>query len=285
VPDQEVFLYDAARETLTCTSCNPSGAKPHGVLDQQHAGEGEGLLAERAGVWRGQVLAGSLPTWAYTSSRQALYQPRYLSDQGRLFFNSPDQLVPLPAGEQYGFKMNVYQYEPSGLGSCANPAGCVSLISSGTSDRESAFLDASADGSSAFFITRSQLVSVDHDTALDLYNARVCSAQSPCIQSPAANPRPCETSETCRPSPTPPATFQTPLSASVSGSGNETKVINRSPETGKPKPKPCTSRACKLKAALKKCHKIKKRKKRQACERAARTRYGPKKAHHRRGKR
>ena len=180
--------------------------------------------------------------------------------------------------------MNVYQYEPAGLGSCANSAGCVALISSGTSDHESAFLDASADGSSAFFITRSQLVSVDHDTALDLYDARVCSAQSPCIESPAANPRPCETSETCRPSPTPPATFQTPLSASVSGSGNVSKTINRSPET-KPPHKPCKTRTCKLKAALKKCHKIKKRKKRHACERAARKRYGTKKAHHRRGKR
>src|SRR5205823_1883348 len=50
------------------------------------------------------------------------------------------------------------------------------------------------------------------------------------------------------------------------------------------KPKKC-NRACKLKAALKKCHKIKgrsakARKKRHACERAARKKYGPKKKKH-----
>ena len=48
------------------------------------------------------------------------------------------------------------------------------------------------------------------------------------------------------------------------------------------KPVRCTTRACKLKAALKKCHKIKGRsakahKKRAACERAARKKYGAKK--------
>ena len=45
------------------------------------------------------------------------------------------------------------------------------------------------------------------------------------------------------------------------------------------KPKKC-NRACKLKAALKKCHKIKARKKRHACERAARKKYGAKKKKH-----
>jgi len=44
------------------------------------------------------------------------------------------------------------------------------------------------------------------------------------------------------------------------------------------KSKPCTSRSCKLAAAMKKCHKIKARKKRKACERTARKKYGPKKA-------
>jgi hypothetical protein len=45
-------------------------------------------------------------------------------------------------------------------------------------------------------------------------------------------------------------------------------------------PKRCTTRSCKLKAALKKCHKLKgrkNRKKRIACERAARKKYGAKK--------
>ena len=42
----------------------------------------------------------------------------------------------------------------------------------------------------------------------------------------------------------------------------------------------CSSRSCKLAAALKKCHKIKARKKRKACERAARKKYAAKKKQH-----
>ena len=53
--------------------------------------------------------------------------------------------------------------------------------------------------------------------------------------------------------------------------------------TGCKRPPRCTTRACKLRAALKKCHKIKARsakarKKRAACERAARKKYGAKKS-------
>jgi hypothetical protein len=44
--------------------------------------------------------------------------------------------------------------------------------------------------------------------------------------------------------------------------------------------KKCSSRSCKLAAALKKCHKIKARKKRKACERAARKKYAAKKKQH-----
>jgi hypothetical protein len=49
--------------------------------------------------------------------------------------------------------------------------------------------------------------------------------------------------------------------------------------TGCKAPRKCTTRACKLKAALKKCHKLKgrkNRKRRVACERAARRKYGAK---------
>src|SRR5207237_5209126 len=143
----------------------------------------------------GQTLAGSIPSWTYIADNIALYQSRYLTDQGQLFFNSPDQLVSLPEGEQFVNKENVYEYEPSGLGSCTDPAGCVGLLTSGTSDRESAFLDASEDGSSAFFITPAQLVASDRDQSLDVYDARICSSGSPCLPGPEAQPRPCESSE------------------------------------------------------------------------------------------
>ena len=60
-------------------------------------------------------------------------------------------------------------------------AGCVGLISSGTSGEESAFLDASESGNDVFFLTASRLVPQDLDSALDVYDAHVCSASSPCL--------------------------------------------------------------------------------------------------------
>ena len=58
----------------------------------------------------------------------ALFQSRYLSDEGRLYFNSPDNLVPAAKNG----KEDVYEYEPSGVGSCQSASGgCVSLISGG----------------------------------------------------------------------------------------------------------------------------------------------------------
>ena len=41
------------------------------------------------------------------------YQQRYLSDDGRLFFNSFDSLVP----QDTNGKADVYEYEPAGVGS------------------------------------------------------------------------------------------------------------------------------------------------------------------------
>ena len=55
------------------------------------------------------------------------------------------------------------------------------LISSGISDKESAFMEATPSGNEAFFITAAQLLPQDTDTAFDIYDARVCSRESPCL--------------------------------------------------------------------------------------------------------
>jgi WD40-like Beta Propeller Repeat len=283
--DEEVYLYHAESgqtpETLVCASCNPTKAAPHGVLDvgakagEAHGEEGLGLLADRPSAWFGQTLAGSVPTWTYTSEQETFYQSRYLSDEGRLFFNSPDQLVPMPekegVREKYDFKENVYEYQPPGLpnGTCAKLEGCVALISSGTSSRESAFIDASADGSNVFFITYAQLVAADRDQSLDVYDARICTEGSPCLKSAAASGRGCETTETCRPPPPEAATFEV---TGPSGTGNVPKTIVRPApkEGGGGSHKPTKLQI--YKAELKKCHKIKHHRKRVACERRAKAR-------------
>lgn len=69
---QEVFLYDAAANQLTCASCNPSGEAPVGAET-------------------------SLPT--------ATQRP--LSDGGRLLFDTREALVPSDTNEQ----VDVYEYE------------------------------------------------------------------------------------------------------------------------------------------------------------------------------
>jgi DNA-binding beta-propeller fold protein YncE len=271
--DEEVYLYDSTKASLRCVSCNPSGARPTGVLDTVEAGEGLGLLVDRRKVWVGHWLAGNIPGWTAQSLVSALFQSRYLSDSGRLFFNSPDHLVPQAANG----KENVYQYEPSGLGSCESPSGaCVSLISSGSSGRESAFLEATPDGSGVFFITASQLLSQDTDTAFDIYDARVCTSESPCLSPPSPAPPGCGTVNACRPaSPSQQASIGASGGATFSGAGNIAPLARQEVKGLKRTSKPLT-RAQKLAKALKACKKQHAGKKRKACEAHARKLYGPK---------
>jgi hypothetical protein len=279
--DEEVFLYDSSANRLTCASCNPNGEgsgwqRPHGVFDTELAGEGLGLLADRPEIWSNRWLAASVPGWTFNitnASTSAVYQTRYLSDSGRLFFDSADALVP----QDKNGKQDVYQFEPEGVGSCQRSGGCVGLISSGTSGRESTFLDASESGNDVFFLTSATLVSQDTDEAFDIYDARVCSESAPCLKSPAASPRPCDASQTCRPDqPQQPQSPPPPASATFSGPGNVAKqgVL---PSKTPAKPKTLT-RAQKLAQALKSCRKQDKhnKKKRVSCERQARKRYGAK---------
>ena len=129
-PDEEVYLYDAQTNKLVCTSCDPTGARPTGVFDQ-----GEELLVDRNGAWdeeadaQGGVahwLAGSVPGWDGLQKQPPTYQPRYLSDSGRTFFNSPVALVP---GDTNGLE-DVYEFEPAGVGGCSpstsSSDGCMS---------------------------------------------------------------------------------------------------------------------------------------------------------------
>ena len=180
-PDEEVFLYHAPEDlgsgagTLVCASCNPTGARPHGVeygINGNAATPGL-PLAGGDRVWPGSAwLAGSVPGWTAYKLDRADYQSRYLSDGGRLFFDSSDGLV---AKDINGVE-DVYEYEPVGVGPVGGecgagvgsgsevfkaesevisgvlePAGCVALISSGAASGESAFLDASESGGTCFF--------------------------------------------------------------------------------------------------------------------------------------
>jgi hypothetical protein len=296
--DEEVFLYAASAARLTCASCNPTGARPVGVYDEsREVGQGQGLLVDEAQSWTHRWLAASIPGWTAVQAGvpYSFYQSRYLSDDGRLFFDSADALVSgvtAPTREEkiggqeavVGVE-NVYEYEPPGIGSCTSSsagfieasAGCVGLISSGTSHEESVFLDASASGSDVFFVTAAQLAAQDHDTALDVYDAHECTAASPCLAAPVEPPQPCGSGESCRPGSSPQPTGPGALgSAAFSGAGNLASPAQSGvlPSiTVKPKP---PTRAQKLAKALKACRKDKRKSKRAACEKLARKRYGAK---------
>jgi hypothetical protein len=223
VRDQEVFLYDSQGSPghqLVCASCDPSGARPQGLLDP---GGFPGLLVDRPHLWGGQTLAAAVPGWTKIDLVHALYQSRYLSNSGRLFFNAADSLVPQDTNGTF----DVYQFEfPQGPGQPASdtctttsstyspaPGGCVSLISSGTSSEESAFMDASESGDDVFFLTASRLTTRDVDTSLDLYDARVGGGEPTEV-------KPVECSgDACQQSAVPP-NDATPGSLTFNGAGN-----------------------------------------------------------------
>ena len=198
---EEVFLYDAASEHLTCVSCNPTGARPTG--------------------WSG-IPGGT----QYDGIAETLYDSRVLSDNGRrVFFNSVDAIVP---GDTNGVG-DVYEWEEKGEGNCASEGGCVSLISSGKGSAESLFLDASVNGNDVFFLTHDKLAGADLDNVADVYDAHVCSASASCFPVAPVVPPPCGTGDGCRPSPSPQlSVFGAPASATFSGAGN---VVASSPVT------------------------------------------------------
>jgi hypothetical protein len=242
-PDEEVYLYHAAgggeAGSFVCASCDPTGARPRGVVQ-----DGEQTLVGIDQIWSNQQgIAANVPGWSvgHEIASDSPYQSRYLSNGGRLFFNSSDALVPQDANGTE----DVYEYEPAvgaggGLESeseapvgdtCTTESptynhrsgGCVGLISSGTSPEESAFLDASESGADVFFVTGAELAPQDLDSALDVYDAHACSSESPCSPPPPAPPVECQ-GDSCQ-SPVQAPNDPTPGSLSFNGPGNLAPAI------------------------------------------------------------
>jgi hypothetical protein len=128
--DSQMYLYDRATDTRTCVSC-PGGASV-------------------------------VPTVTHASGAEDItFRPRFLTDNGRVFFTSTGALVP----EDVNGVADVYEYD--------GPTGKLSLLSSGTGNEPSEFADAGAAGNDVFFVTRQRLALSDHDEYADLYDARV----------------------------------------------------------------------------------------------------------------
>jgi hypothetical protein len=142
----ELYLYGpigGGTAQLICASCNPTGERPEG--------------------------SASIPGAEPNGNSPLPYKPRALSANGqRLFFESSDDLNLQDTDK----RADVYQWEAQGEGDCARAPGCIKLISSGRSPEGASFLDASADGQDAYFLTDGPLVSSDPGS-IDVYDAKV----------------------------------------------------------------------------------------------------------------
>jgi DNA-binding beta-propeller fold protein YncE len=258
-PDSEVYLYAAQAQSLTCVSCDRTGARP----------SGREIAAPDTDIF--QPTAARIP-----GGQTQFYASRVLSEDGRrLFFESYTPLVPRDTNGA----LDVYEWEAPGAGSCSTDSssfsnvneGCVELISSGESPEASEILDATPDGSDVFFTTAASLVAQDPGS-VDVYDARVVGGFS----APSAPPASCE-GEACQGAPSPPDD-KTPASATFSGLWSllsPTSEVAGAMRTVVKKTA-VQSRAVKLARALKQCRARAGRRKRESCEVAARKRYGTK---------
>jgi hypothetical protein len=173
-PDFEIYLYNAATESLSCASCLPNGQRPsYGA------------------------------TLKYTPAG-SLYPQHNVSDSGQVFFETTDSLLPRDTN---GLR-DVYEY--------AN--GSVYLLSTGTSEEASHFLDATPDGSNVFITTTQRLVHKDTDSVFDYYDVRVDGG----FPEPLPPP-PCEL-EGCRSSGTEAFTAPSPATALLEGPGDSVRL-------------------------------------------------------------
>lgn len=229
-PCTEVYRYDSATGDLTCPSCNPTGEAPLGSSYLRQIDDAQ--------AWQPQ--------------------PRYLTDSGRLFFDSSDRLSPRDTN---GHVEDVYEYEPDGLGSCTRAQGCVALISPGTGSVDSNFLAADSSGANVFFTSRERLVPTDTDELIDLYDARVGGGFASETETQRAE---CQ-GESCQPVAQAP-NDPTPSSAAFNGAGNV--------KEGGAKPTRCPQGKVKQggKCVKKKAHKKKRRRAAKRTYRANRDR-------------
>jgi hypothetical protein len=234
---EQIYMYDFSSGGLTCLSCNPRGAPE--------------ISTNNGGA--------ELPvSWSDNFQRRDVS-----SDGNRVFFNTLEGLVP----QDRNGKLDGYEWERDGTGSCTRAPGCVYLLTGGTSTDNSYFVDASENGNDVFLESRADLVPQDKGENFEIFDAHVCTSEAPC---PHESTLSC-TGTGCQGVPAAPPIFATPASATFAGVGNFPPPAP--PSVLKPRPQ---TRAQRLAKALKDCRKDRDRRARASCERHARSKYGTK---------
>jgi hypothetical protein len=235
-PCPEIYLYDAKTTALSCVSCAPSGAPP-------------------------RLSGAELPVPSNGGFPAVLgpgYAPRDLLNNGTLFFDTSEALVP----EDKNRVPDVYEYQD----------GELHLISSGKETEPSVFVEASANGENVFFATAQQLLSRNRNSAFSIYDAREDGGfPEPPLPLPGCSGEKCQLP--------PPSTliFGVPPSIGFEGPGDLTVSATKEGTASR------ETRAERLRMALEICRR-KTRGRRHSCEAKARKRFGAK-ADQKKGKR
>lgn len=238
----QAFEYNAQTEALTRISIGQSGFNENGNTAS------ESDVPRIPSAFYGQAFEPSIPN-----------DSRILSENGAYaFFSSADKLTPQAIS---GYQ-NIYEYHE----------GNVYLISDGqdtstvTDSPGVQLYGTDASGEDVFFSTADRLVPQDTDAQLDVYDARI-GGGFPAPVSPVQCVQECQGSL----SPTP--ALSVAGSATQTGGGNLPPPPLASTPKIRPAPKSLT-RAQKLAGARRAC-KRKPKKRRAACVKQAKKRYGP----------
>jgi hypothetical protein len=187
----ELYLYSADSHEVQCVSCRPDGSPA------------QGDATDISRTFNGG-----------TNSTSHVNRP-LSADGSRVFFSTTDALV----SQDTNGKSDVYEFDSA--------SGTVRLLSSGTDSGDSFFMDASASGDDAFFVTQQTLSKWDVDQSYDLYDARVGGG----LPDPSSS-IPCS-DDGCHGAPSGGAVLAPSGSETLHGGGNVRSSVRRA----KPKPR------------------------------------------------
>jgi hypothetical protein len=230
----EIFLFNAATDSLKCVSCSPQAA----ALDLP-------------------VLGAADVTHVPTSS-SGTFMRRWVNASGtEVFFDSGQSLVP---GDNNGLQ-DVYEWEAEGTPGCPRATsvfgGCVFLLSGGESSDYSFLVDADESGENVFIAHRGPLGAGPRDNKFHLYDVRVGGGF-------AVSERGC-TGTGCQGVPPAAPIFVTPASVTFAGVGNFAAGETTAPRKA--------TRSQKLRNALRVCRRYRSKGRKRVCERHARRYY------------